>query len=299
MSITAAYLTVIIIWSTTPLAIQWSSAGVGYEFGVALRMVIGLSVLLLIVKLWRQPLPWNKHNLRIYLSGGIPLFIAMSSVYWSAQFIPSGWISVIFGLTPLFTSLFASLILGEKSFTTGKTIGMLLGLAGLAIVFMESINFEQAAWWGVAGVSISSLVHSLSTVLLKKLNPTIPAISITTGSLIVATPLFVLNSLFHGLPQDIPTQSLSAIVYLAIMGSALGFPLYFYCLKKLHAQRVALITFITPVTALLLGNWLNHELISQQIWLGTACILAGLAIYEYGKYLPWKKGWVRWIRNPL
>ncbi|MCK4708828.1 MAG: EamA family transporter, partial [Gammaproteobacteria bacterium] len=214
MPITAAYLTVIIIWSTTPLAIQWSSAGVGYEFGVALRMVIGLTVLLLIVRLWRLPLPWDKKSIQVYLTGGLPLFLAMSSVYWSAQFIPSGWISVIFGLTPLFTSLFAALILRERSFSTGKSLGMLLGFGGLLIVFAESLSFDQNAWWGVAGVCFSSIVHSLSSVSLKKLNSSIPSVSVTTGSLIIATPLFVINSLAHGLPQSIPTQALASITYL-------------------------------------------------------------------------------------
>ncbi len=299
MSVTTAYLTVILIWSTTPLAIQWSSMGVGYEFGVAFRMVIGLSILFLVVRLWQLPMPMDKHNFKVYLVGGIPLFLAMSLVYWSAQFIPSGWISVVFGLTPFFTSLFAAILLNEKTFTTGKSIGMLLGLSGLILVFSESLSFEQKAWWGVAGVCLSSIIHSMSSVLLKKLNPAIPSISVTTGSLMIATPLFVFNSLIHGLPEQIPSQSLAAIVYLAIMGSALGFPLYFYCLKKLHAERVALITFITPVTALLLGSWLNNELISHQIWFGTALILTGLAIYEYGKYLPWKKGWIRWKQTPL
>ncbi len=299
MSIAAAYLTVIVIWSTTPLGIQWSGAEVGYEFGVALRMVIGLTVLLAIVRIWRLALPWDKHHLQIYLAGGLPLFIAMSTVYWAAQFIPSGWISVIFGLTPFLTSLFASLMLGEKSFTLGKSLGMILGLAGLIIVFSESLETAEKAWVGVIAVCLSSLTHSFSSVLLKKLKPGIPAVSVTTGSLIVATPLFVSNSLMQGLPEYIPLQSLAAIVYLGIMGSALGFPLYFYCLKNLHAERVALITLITPVTALLLGNLLNNETISHNIWLGTGFILAGLTIYEYGKYLPWKKHWIRWNRDPL
>ena len=299
MQITAAYLTVIIIWSTTPLAIQWSSEGVGYEFGVALRMVIGLSLLLLITRLWRLPLPWNRQNILTYLAGGLPLFLAMSCVYWSAQFIPSGWISVIFGLTPLFTSLFAAILLTEKSFSTGKSLGMLLAFVGLIFVFAESLDFQSNAWWGVIGVCFSSVIHSLSSVLIKKLNPSIPAVSVTTGSLIIATPLFLLNSLYHGLPQSVSTQTLLSITYLAIMGSALGFPLYFYCLKKLHAERVALITFITPVTALLLGSLLNNEHISQYIWIGTTLILSGLGIYEYGKYLPWKKKWIRWKSTPL
>ncbi|MBC8211895.1 MAG: DMT family transporter [Gammaproteobacteria bacterium] len=289
MPIISAYLTVIMIWSTSPLAIQWSGRHVGYEFGVATRMLIGLLALLLIVRLWRLPLPWDKPHLRVYLAGGLPIFLAMSSVYWAAQFIPSGWISVIFGLTPFFTSLFARLILGTRSFTAAKTLGMLLALSGLALVFAESLSIEINAWWGVAGVTFSSIIHSLSGVLLKKLNPELPSISVTTGSLIIATPLFVINSLFHGLPQDVPVQTLTAILYLAIMGTALGFPLYFFCLRKLHAEQVALITFITPVSALFLGNWLNQETLNLSIWLGTGLILTGLAIYQYAKYLPWAK----------
>ena len=119
MSVPAAYLTVIVIWSTTPLAIQWSSIGVGYEFGVAARMLIGLLALLLIIRLRGLPLPWSRHARTVYLVSGLSLFIAMSLVYWSAQFIPSGWISVIFGLAPLITSAFASFILHENNLTTG------------------------------------------------------------------------------------------------------------------------------------------------------------------------------------
>ena len=198
MPVLAAYLTVIMIWSTTPLAIHWSGNEVGYEFGVALRMIIGLCILLLIVKLSRLSLPWDRHHVWVYLAGGIPLFIAMSLVYWSAQSIPSGWISVIFGLTPLFTSAFAALILHEKSFSGARILGMLLGVAGLVMVFSESLSIEQKAWLGVAGVCLASATHSLSSVLLKKLKPAIHSISVTTGSLIVATPLFIANSLVQG-----------------------------------------------------------------------------------------------------
>lgn len=112
-----------------------------------------------------------------------------------------------------------------------------------------------------------------------------PSISVTTGSLMVATPLFVLSSVIHGIPNSIPDSSLKAIIYLAFMGSALGFPLYYFCLKNLRAEQVALITLITPVTALLLGIWLNGEIISIHIWIGTAFIVSGLALYEFGHLL--------------
>lgn len=301
MGIPAAYMTVILIWSTTPLGIHWSSVGVGYEFGVAARMVIGLTALLLVVYIRKLAMPLDKHALRVYMASGLPLFVAMSLVYWSAQHIPSGWISVIFGLSPLFTSVFASFILRENAFTGGRLLGMSLGLAGLAVVFSESMALSVMALLGVMGVTLSAMSQSLGAVLIKSLKPGMPAISITTGGLILATPLFVLNSLiFGGLPDAVPLNTIMSISYLALMGTALGFPLYFYLLKQINAERVALITLITPITALLIGAYLNDEIISQRVWAGTALVISGLAIYEYGKYLPFKRKWqIRWNQRPL
>ena len=301
MSVPAAYMTVILIWSTTPLAIQWSSIGVGYEFGVAARMSIGLLALLMILRLRRIPLPWNGHARSVYLVSGISLFLAMSLVYWSAQYIPSGWISVIFGLSPLITSALATVILRENNVTTGRLTGMLLGLAGLAVVFVEGLTLTAAAWMGVVGMTVGTLVHSLGAVLLQKLKTDIPALAITTGSLIVATPAFVLNFvLMRNWPEHIGATTVLSILYLALLGSTLGFPLYFYLLKKLNAERVALIALITPVSALLVGAALNNETINARVWLGTALILSGLAIYEYGKHLKFAKKWQkRWNQRPL
>ena len=300
MTIPAAYLTVILIWSTTPLGIQWSGVGVGYEFGVAARMLLGLLALALVIALRRLPLPMDRHALKVYAASGLPLFIAMSLVYWSAQYIPSGWISVIFGLSPLFTSLFAVLINGENSFSGGRLVGMLLGLGGLALVFSESLSLSGMALFGVAAATLSALSQSLGAVMIRTLKPSMPAISITTGGLVIATPLFVLNSALQGMPSQIPTSTLLSIVYLALLGTALGFPLYFYLLKCINAERVALITLITPITALLIGAWLNDEVITQRVWAGTALVISGLAIYEYGKYLPFRKKWqIRWNQRPL
>lgn len=305
MSIPVAFLTVVFIWSTTPLGIKWSSIGVGYEFGVAARMSIGLIALLIVVRLWRLALPMNKHAFMVYLASGLPLFIAMSIVYWSAQYVPSGWIAVVFGLSPLFTSVFASTLLGENSFTGARLLGMVLGLAGLLIVFSESVTLSSMALMGIIGVTVSALSQSFGAVWIRSLKPDMHAISITTGGLLIATPLFIANCIINGgWPETLPSNTLMSIVYLSVVGTSIGFPLYFYLLKNIEAERVALITLITPILALLLGAFLNAELISLKVWLGTALVLSGLAMYEYGKYLPLpnriKKQWrTRWNQRPL
>ena len=88
-----SYLGVIVIWSTTPLAIQWSGQEVGFLFGVAGRMVIGCVLALALVMVLRLPMAWHKQAGQTYLAAGMGIYGAMMCVYWSAQFVPSGWIS--------------------------------------------------------------------------------------------------------------------------------------------------------------------------------------------------------------
>ena len=92
---------------------------------------------------------------------------------------------------------------------------------------------------------------------IKRLNVRVSSLAITTGSLGVAMPLFVLAWLIADsaqLPPDITLRAGAAIVYLGVLGSVVGFTLYYYVIKHLDAGRVALITLITPVSALAAGT---------------------------------------------
>ncbi len=301
MSVPIAYIAVILIWSTTPLGIQWSGVHGSFAFGLAMRMSIGLFALLIILTLRKTAIPWHKTARQVYYAGGISMFAAMTLVYWSAQYIPSGWIAVIFGLSPIFTSIFSAFILHEKVFTAGRVTGMLLGISGLIVVFINSLNVAQLAWAGIIGVVLSAISQSLGAVMIKKLKPDIPALAITAGSLIIALPGFLMIAIYQGgIPENLSVQTITAIIYLAILGSATGFPLYYFLLKNISAERVALITLITPVTALFIGAVFNAETISTNIVFGSALIISGLAVYEYGKYLPFRKKWsIRWLQKPL
>lgn len=301
MSVPISYLSVILIWSTTPLAIQWSGDDVGFQFGVAARMAIGLIALLILLHLMKIELPRHSKARRIYLISGLTLYVAMSFVYWAAQHIPSGWISVVFGLSPIFTSVLASLILKDSHLSGMRLTGMSIGLIGLMVVFLESVSISSLAMFGIAATVISAASQSVGSVLIKQQQPDFHPIAITAGSIVIALPLFLMNCVFFGgWPETLPIKSAMSILYLAIIGSAVGFPLYFYLLKQLTPERVAIVTLITPVTALLLGSLLNGEIISSKVWLGTSLILAGLSIYEYGKYLPHVKKWkIRWLQRPL
>lgn len=287
MATRIAYLGVIIIWSTTPLAIQWSSEGAGFLFAVTSRMILGLGAAGVLLLLLRQSLPLHARAFKTYLAGGLGIYFAMSSVYWSSQYIPSGWISVMFGLSPIITGIMAMLILGEQALTPRRLLGMLLGLAGLALIFGKGYSSDHGLFYGIAGVFFGTVVHSLSAVLIKRIKAGISGMASTTGALAVAVPLFCLTWLIQGdeLPVAVPARSFYAIIYLGALASSVGFGMYYYILSRLDVGRVSLITLITPVCALLLGNYLNDEPVSITILGGTGLILAGLLLYEFGDRL--------------
>lgn len=282
-NLTGAYLGVIAIWSTTPLGIVWSAQGVHYTFPLFARMAIGLAVCLLWLAVTRTRFPLDGESRRSYLVAGVSIWAAMMCTYWGARFIPSGLISVVFGLSPIATGLFAWAWLREDAFSPLKVAGMLLGLLGLSLVFGGSMQLGESAHWGIAATLAAVALQAWGLVAVKRIGAEVPAVAQTAGALFVTVPLAALGLAVLGeWPQQLPARAALATLYLGVFGSVAGFSLYYFLIKHLSAGRVALITLITPVTALLLGMGLNGERLSANVAAGSALVLVGLALYEWG-----------------
>ena len=284
MSIPAAFFGVVLIWATTPLAIKWSGEAAGYLFGVGARMLLGLFVCLVLIAVLGRKMRWHKKAMQTYVVAGLGLWGAMTTVYWGAQFISSGLVSVIFGFTPIISGVMAAIWLKEKVFTPFKILGMLLGITGLAIIFFHSLNIGQGAVAGLLGVITSVTIHSLSMVGVKKVAAGLTALETTTGSLLIGVPLFLLAWGWDGaqLPVALDSRSMAAIVYLGIVGSVVGFILYYYVLHHVEVNKVALIPLATPILAIFIGQWINDEVISVREWTGIGVILLGLSSFQWG-----------------
>jgi drug/metabolite transporter (DMT)-like permease len=284
MSVPAAYLGIVLIWATTPLAIKWSNDGGDFMLAISTRMLIGFVFCVLLLWLLRIPMRWDPAALKSYVTAGVGMFGAMMSVYWAAQFISSGLISVLYGLTPMVIGVFAALWLNEPFISPSKIFGLLLAVGGLGEIFLPQGTGVSISVYGVIGVLVSVFFHSLSSVLVKHIDAQMHPLALNSGALGIAVPLYIASWLMFGtdLPEQLPQHTLGATLYLAVIGTALGFNLYYYVLKRVPAIMIGLITLITPVLALLLGQTLNGEQAGLNVWLGTAVILAGLCLYLWG-----------------
>ena len=282
-----AFIGVILIWATTPLAIKWSSMGAGFLFAVAARMAIGAFICMLILVARRSRMRHDSPAGMVYLAAGLGIWSSMSCTYWGAQHIPSGLLSVIFGLTPVVTGVWATWLLRERVFTPFRILGMGLGVVGLLLIFRESLGYRQDYLFGIAAIVVALMLQSFSAVWIKRINAGVSGFETTTGGLLVALPLFLLTWwLVDGsLPLHMEPRAAWSILYLGIFGSVIGFMLYFTLIHEWPANRVALITLVTPVIALMIGHLFNAERIGLYEWVGAAVILAALVSYVYGDQL--------------
>jgi drug/metabolite transporter (DMT)-like permease len=278
-----AWLAVVAIWTTTPLGIQWSTWGASYSFAVLIRMGLALVACALLLALLRVPLPTTPTARRLYAVSGGSIFVSMILTYWAAQHIPSGLISVIYGVLPLATGVLAAFWLHQHVFNPLRVAGLAGALAGLWVLFGQPWAGDGLAAWGIVATFVGMAVQAAGLVWIKRLDARVHPVATTTGALAFGLPLFLLAWLVADAATvpDISARAAWATLYLALAGSVAGFSLYYFVIRHVDTMRVALMTLVTPVTALLLGQAINDEVIPPAGWLGVALVGAGLVAYEW------------------
>jgi len=205
----------------------------------------------------------------------------MPVVYWSAQFIPSGLVAVIFAMSPFVTGAMSLLVLKQNPFTLRRVFALVMALTGLEVIFNHQFQLNLRAVYGVAGILLSCFLFSFSSVMVKKVSVKVDSFNQALGTLLFALPGLLLTWwVMDGvIPTSVSTKSLAAVSYLSIFGSLVGAALFFYVLANMSPTAVSLITFMTPVLALMLGAWIGKETLSWQLWTGAGLVVIALLLY--------------------
>ena len=282
MKIVLAYIGIVLIWTTTPLAIKWSGE-TDWLFGVSARTALGAVIILPLVYWSKSRFSFEWPAIKVYLAASLPILGGMTLMYWAAQYLPSGWIAILFALTPAMTGLFAHFCLPNSPLTKRHILGVVLALSGLWIIFGPNLETQmiEKQLMAIGAALMSVCLHSYGTVLVKRINTTVSSLHVVMGALWVAVlGQFILSPSTLYVWPEISTREGLTIIYAATIGSVIGFLLYFYLFKNVDAMKVALIPVITPVFALLLGHVLNDETLNATIWLGAGLVTLGLIVFE-------------------
>jgi len=282
MPVIFAYIFVVFIWATTPLAIQWSNSSLNFVAAVSVRMLMALVVCSVLMLVFRMKLIKKRSDWFVFLAGMIGLYPNMLLVYWSAQFISSGLMAVILGLYPFAVGLFSLLLLKENVFNPRRIVAVVLALTGLSVIHLEQLALSGDGIYGVMGMVASAFLFALSSVWVKAIGASVNPLRQSTGVLVLAVPALLITWFFIDgkLPQEIDQRSLLGVSYLAIAGSVIGHTLFYYVLRTCSMVSVSLIPLITPVMALSIGAVVANERVSSKTILGSALVLLSLAVYH-------------------
>lgn len=286
ISVLIAFIVTVFIWSTTPLAILWSSLTVHPAMAAFLRMFVAAVLGLIIIWVARIPFVLNRSMFMTCFFATFNFYGAMFASYVSATYISSGFMSVLFGFSPVVTGLLAQWVLQEKGLNRIQWTAIMIAILGLAVIFKDDLFIGSDAVPGVVLMGVAVLLFSLSTVLLKRAAAPVHPLSLAVGGMLLSLPMYLLS--WWMMDGAIPVlsamdKSLWAILYLAILGSLLGFFCFFYLLKHAMAKTSVLVTLVTPVFALMLGYWLNQEVLTFHAMGGALLIVIGLSVYSQAR----------------
>ncbi len=291
MSVPAAYAAVILIWSTTPLAIQWSNTSLTPISAIAARMLLAWLLVAVAGRLiFPRPLAARRHW-KSYTAGSLGIFPTMFMVYQAAQYIPSGLIAVFFGLSVFFNAMFAFPILGERALSPLRYLALFLALAGLGVISYGQMAVAGDAWKGILLLLLAVMLYSLSIVLVKRYGDAIDGPSQMQGSILFSLPgLLAAWWLLDGsVPQQLESRSIYAVLYLVVVGTLLGFSLFFYLVQRVSAVSIGLIPLVTPAMAIWFGSALNGESVTFSLLAGSTLTIMGLGLFNQAAIRAWIK----------
>jgi drug/metabolite transporter (DMT)-like permease len=278
-----AFLLLTAIWGTTWAVIRLGLEGLPPFTGVSLRFFVAGSLLLGLVPVLGVRFTWSRREVLLWLAnGGLAFATSYSIVYWAEQYMPSGLAALLFASYPLFVASLAHVALPGERLTASAGGGILLGFFGVALIFsddLRALGGEHVR--EVALVFLASpIVSALATVAIKRWGAGIHPLSLTAiPMLLTGVVTGALALVFErGHPLVFDLRSLGALVYLAVLGSAVTFTVYYWMLAHAPATQVALVAYTIPIVAVVTGALAFGEPIRARVVLGGLLVLAGVAL---------------------
>ncbi|MBD3851297.1 MAG: EamA family transporter, partial [Acidobacteria bacterium] len=276
-----------LVWGTTWAAITISLRGIPPFTGVALRFAIASVLLIGVARVMKIPLAaTSRRERRLRLLHALLSFcVSYGVVFWCEQWVPSGLASVLFATFPLLVAVMAHFALPEERMTVPALIGTGLGFAGIAVIFAEDFDLLGGSMVALAAVVmlISPLVSATVSVAVKKWGSGMHPVPFNAVAMVMATGIMgvVAAIVERHRPVVLDPGPVAALLYMAIAGTAITFPLYFWLLEHMEARQVALIGYGTPVVALFLGAFLMGEPMTVRTWVGSAMVVVGVAVASH------------------
>jgi len=260
----------ILIREISPL---WVSAG---------RVAVGALICWIYFFAMRKKLPRDRHIYgQLLILGILNYAIPFALFPYAEQTVASGIVGVINGLTPMSTVLVSQFWPGGEKATWNKVVGVAIGFAGAFLLALPSLSAGASGQViGILAAMLATLCYALTLNYARRFKDIDSAVVATcslTGAALVSIPLALV---FSGLPLITRPETWGALMGIGVFSTSFSFLLVYWLLPRVGATNLSLNTFITPISALLLGALLLHERFEPVHVTGILVIFIGLIFMD-------------------
>jgi drug/metabolite transporter (DMT)-like permease len=233
----------------------------------------------------------GRHEKALWVVNGLLSFcLSYAAVYWSEQYIPSGLAAVLFATYPLFVAALAHVLLPGERLAPIAVAGMALGFAGVAVIFSDDLALLGGETVRTAALVmlVSPVVSAAASVVVKRWGGDVHPLSLAAVPMLIAGVVMgaVALLLEQHRPLVFDARSVGALLYLALLGSAVTFTIYYWLLARVKATEVALMSYLIPIVAVAVGALLFDEPLRPRLLAGSALVLAGVVLVSRRRHAP-------------
>ncbi|MDQ0313979.1 DMT family transporter [Amorphus orientalis] len=251
---------------------------------VALRVgIAGLALQIVLIAQGHGSPVTDRRFPALFVLGVVNNVIPFSLLFWAQQTLPAGLAAIFNATTPIFTMMLATVFTADDKATWLKIAGIGLGFSGVVLMLGTGLSagatghlLAELACLGAA------LSYGVSALIARRLAAA-PPVFLATGQFTGATMVIVPLALIVDAPWTLPAPSLPAIgavLALALASSAFGYLLYFAIIRSAGATNASLVTYLVPMTAILLGALFLGERLGLFEYAGMVLIIGGVALAQ-------------------
>ncbi len=260
----------ILIREISPL---WVSAG---------RVTIGAIICWLVFAALRKGLPTDWRLYPQFLVLGILNYAIPFALFPYAEItVASSIVGVINGMTPMTTVIISQLWPGGEKATWNKSIGVAVGFAGAILLSLPSMGAGASAQIvGLLAALAATICYALTLNYARrfaKVDSTVVASASLTGAALVSIPVALF---FSGIPVITRAETWASLFGIGVFSTSFSFLLVYWLLPRVGATNISLNTFITPISAILLGVIILHERFDVLHIAGILVIFLGLVFID-------------------
>lgn len=270
-----------IFWGGSFLAINLSLKGFSPFLAATLRVLIAIIFCAIYIRHKKIPFPQKKYAVSAILNGTVSLGFPWVLLFWGEQFVEPALCSIINATVPIFTVIFAALILNAKEdrMSWNKWLGVIVGFIGIGVIFVPALTGRSTrSIEGLAAVIGMAIFYGIGIAWLKKISPhmrNLMALFLNcAGALMVLIPFAVVYGFInYAVTGEHLVTSLLALLYLSFFSTFIAFILFFKLVRDVGAAQASAVTYLSPIVSIIL-DWLFLDR-----WIGNHALFGALIVF--------------------